>query len=111
MKDESLKASTTFNRDFQTFGPQRARLSLQTWAPGYRADPAQAHRHWFRVDLARDIVITAIATQGYGEPAVAEWVTSFMLLYKREHGLTDYFRNTEHQIQVSEIVLNDTRIY
>ena len=56
-------------------------------------------------------MLTAIATQGYGEPTVAEWVTSFMLLYKREHGLTDYFRNTEHQIQVSEIVLNDTRIY
>lgn len=103
VKDPSFKASTVFNKDFQTFGPQRARLDLQSWAPGYRADPSDAQPHWIRVDLEEDMIVTAIATQGYGDPVVAEWVKRFMLLYERERNPADYFRDMENQIQVSVI--------
>ena len=38
---------------------------------------------WVRVDLRKDLVITGIATQGYGNASVAEWVTSYRLMFAK----------------------------
>ena len=101
IRDISFEAPTAFNNNFQAFGPQRARLGLQTWAPGYRADPKDTRPNWIRVDFDQEMVVTAIATQGYGDPHASEWVESFMLLYRKRMGSIDYFKNSKGEIQVS----------
>jgi len=79
IKDYQITASSSFNNDFVTYGPQRARLNL---APGYRANPAKLNSSWIKVNLETDKVITGLATQGYGDLAVREWVTSYSVMYR-----------------------------
>lgn len=50
--------------------------------PGYRARNGVSDKlPWIRIDLRREFTITGIATQGYGDASIAEWVTSYRLMY------------------------------
>lgn len=83
INDEQLSAFSAYNNDSSTFGAHRARLNLKSWPPGYRASKV-AHSYtlpWIRVDLGKQLVVTGIATQGYGDTSVAEWLTSYRLMY------------------------------
>ncbi|KAL9954106.1 hypothetical protein ACROYT_G041601 [Oculina patagonica] len=98
IKDYQLIASSAFDNDFKTYGPHRARLNMTSWAPGYRANPEHAAKAWLKVEIGHIVVITAIATQGYGDESTAEWLTSYMLLYSQGTEYT-FFRKTNGDIQ------------
>lgn len=105
--DSQLIASSVYNDNFETFGPHRARLNTTSWAPGYRADPSEAFSSWMRVEIERIVVVTAIATQGYGDKETPEWVTSYMLLYSQGLDYT-FFRDAagEPQVRASSFSVN-----
>jgi len=105
--DSQLVASSVYDNDFKTFGPHRARLNTTSWPPGYRADPRQAASTWMRVDIKRIVVVTAIATQGYGDEEIPEWLTYYMLLYSQG---SDYpfFRDADGEPQVRTSTFNLT---
>jgi len=97
IKDFQLIALSAYDNDFKRFGPHRARLNMTSWPPGYRADPSQAATSWMRVEIQRIVVVTAIATQGYGDEE--EWLTSYMLLYSQGSEYT-FFRDADGKSQV-----------
>lgn len=99
IKDFQLIASSAYDNEFKTFGPHRARLNMTSWPPGYRADPSQAATSWMRVEIQRIVVVTAIATQGYGDKKTSEWLTSYMLLYSQGSEYT-FFRDADGESQV-----------
>lgn len=86
IKDYQITASSSFNHDFATYGPRRARLNLASWPPGYRANPAELQSTWIKVNLGTEKVITGLATQGYGDTSVMEWVTSYIVVYRSKLG-------------------------
>ena len=61
----------------------RARLKTSSWPPGYRALKRDHYitLPWIRIDFEKQLVVTGIATQGYGDSSVAEWLTLFKLMY------------------------------
>ena len=75
--DEYFGASSTYGDEFVNYGPHKARLN---GTGGYRAGLDKST--WILVLLPKEMVVTAIATQGYGDPKVKEWVTQYMILYK-----------------------------
>jgi len=79
--DDQITAFSAYAQDFNTYGAQRARLNLTTWPPGHRADPEQSMASWLKIELKEKMIITGIATQGYGESKAGEWVRKYMLLY------------------------------
>lgn len=95
IKDNQFTAPSAFDNDFTTFGAHRARLNTT----GYRSAPENAGESWLKVDLGHTVVVTAIATQGYGNPEVKEWVTAYILLYSQG---SDYvnFKDTNGETQV-----------
>ena len=105
IKDYQLSASSAFNNDFKTYGPQRARLNLTSWPPGYRSAPNSSESGWFKVELDHIMVITGIATQGYGDTSVDEWLLNYMLLYSQgeDYPFSD-FRDTEGNPQVRSML-------
>ena len=79
IKDHQIRASPAFNNNFIGFGSPKARLNRPG---GYRANRSISESAWIEVDLENEMVITAIATQGYsGDPKVQEWVTKYMVWY------------------------------
>ncbi|CAH3172071.1 unnamed protein product, partial [Porites evermanni] len=88
IKNSQLHASSAFHNDFNTFGPHRARLNITSWPQGYRSATDQLSSSWFKVEIGRIMVITGIATQGYGDVSVNEWLTAYILLYSQ--GKEDY---------------------
>lgn len=78
--DSSLTALSVFNDDFSNYGAHRARLLLNKWPPGYRADPKATNNSWIKVDFGEPWIITGIATQGYGGNTTEEWLTEYMLM-------------------------------
>ena len=52
------------------------------------------------INFDEEMVITAIATQGFGDPKVNEWVTSFQLLYKDSKGDQKSVKGTDGQALV-----------
>ncbi|XP_068682590.1 polycystin-1-like protein 2 [Montipora foliosa] len=89
--DEQITVSSVYDNDFSNYGSQRARLNLTSWPPGFRADPNQAGR-WIKIDLEREMVITAISTQGYGDDSIQEWITKYMIMYSNG-GDYSYFKD------------------
>ena len=102
--DSQLIASSVYHNDFMRFGPQRARLNTTS---GYRAEPSKAFSSWMRVDIGRIVVVTAIATQGYGDEKTPEWVTSYTLLYSQGLDYT-FFRDADGETQVRVSTFNVT---
>lgn len=91
IKDNQLHSSSAFDNDFNTYGPHRARLNISIWPRGYRSATDQLDNSWLKVDIGRIMVITGIATQGYGDVLVNEWLTAYILLYSQGGDYT-YFR-------------------
>lgn len=88
IKDYQITASSCLNDDCATYRPQRARLNLASWPSGYRANPQELQSSWIKVDLGTEKVITGLATQGYGDTSVSEWVTSYIIMYEPKMGDT-----------------------
>ena len=51
------------------------------------------------VEIQRIVVVTAIATQGYGVEETPEWLISYELQYSQGSGYT-YFRDADGKSQV-----------
>ena len=77
---------------------------MTSWPPGYRSAVDVAGSPWLKVEIGRIIVITGIATQGYGDTSVTEWVSSFILLYSEsEDEPFSQFRDKDGDLQVKHI--------
>lgn len=87
-----MSAPSAYDDDFATFGAHRARLNLTSWPAGYRANKDKiGFFPWLKINLDQDMVITRIATQGFGNVSLNEWVTSYMVFYdKRGEDETAY---------------------
>lgn len=71
--------------------------------PGYRANDGVSDKlPWIEIDLRKEMTITAIATQGYGDESVAEWVTSYRLMYTRKLDF-DYFMDINGDVLVRAV--------
>ncbi|XP_031571396.1 uncharacterized protein LOC116305596 isoform X3 [Actinia tenebrosa] len=114
IKDNQITVFSAYNDDFNTYGAQRARLNLKTWPQGHRAKPDKASSTWLKIELKENMIITGIATQGYGDPSVGEWVKQYMLLYStgkdylyfkdQSGGLKMFAGNTDwHSIKRNEV--------
>lgn len=67
---------------------------------------------WLKVEVGRIIVITGIATQGYGDTSVKEWLSSFILLYSEsEDESFSYFRDKDGNLQVKHVNFITISIY
>ena len=67
---------------------------------------------WLKVEVGRIIVITGIATQGYGDTSVNEWLSSFILLYSEsEDESFSYFRDKDGNLQVKHVNFITISIY
>ena len=103
MEDNKIKNSQiivvlAYNDDYANFGSQNARLHNSL---GYRGDPQVARvSNFLVINFDEEMVITAIATQGFGDPKVNEWVTSFQLLYKDSKGDQKSVKGTDGQALV-----------
>lgn len=74
---------------------------MSSWPPGYRSAPEDAAMGWMKVEIGHTVVITAIATQGYGEEMTPEWVSAYIVLYSQGNDYL-YFTEINGQIQVSD---------
>lgn len=74
---------------------------MSSWPPGYRSAPEDAAMGWMKVEIGHTVVITAIATQGYGEETTPEWVSAYIVLYSQGNNYL-YFTEINGQIQVSD---------
>lgn len=85
IRDDQMSASSAYDNAFETFGAHRARLNLTTWPAGYRANiDALDDFTWIKIKLDQDMVITGIATQGYGNASFSEWVSSYLIFFEKE---------------------------
>jgi hypothetical protein len=100
IKDDQITVFSAYNDDFNTYGAQRARLSLTTWPQGHRANPQTASSTWLKIELKEEMVITGIATQGYGDSKIGEWVKQYMLLYSTGQDYL-YFKDDKGGLKVS----------
>ena len=82
--DSSISVSSAFKNDYSTYGGHQARLHKTTWPQGYRS--AKKSGPWLKVELNKPLIVTSIATQGYGDPTVDEWMTEFYLFYEDANG-------------------------
>lgn len=76
-----MSAFKAYNEDISKYGAKNARLMKTSPPQGYRGDKRAPEDSWLSVSFEKKLVITAIATQGYGDPSVKEWVTKFVLFY------------------------------
>ena len=104
IRNEQITVPSAYDNDFSTFGAHRGRLNLTSWPPGYRADPSQGSG-WMKVELGKEMVITAIATQGYGDSDSEEWILSYMLMYSNGGDFL-YFKDLDGKLQVSFTIMN-----
>lgn len=85
IEDYQIFGGTSYDGDYARYGSQNARLHSSF---GYRAEPsADTARDIIVITLNEEMVITGIATQGYGGPGNLEWVTGFYLLYTSFEGI------------------------
>ena len=76
-----MSAYKAYNGDTSRYGAHNARLMKTSNPQGYRGDKSAPEDSWLTITFEKKRVITAIATQGYGDPNAKEWVTKFILLY------------------------------
>lgn len=70
-------ASSVYENDFVRYGPHNARLN---GSGGFRAGAGILS--WILIILPKEMVITAISTQGYNDSVISEWVTQYHISYK-----------------------------
>lgn len=83
IKNEQISASSAWNNNRQKYGSSRARLHLDAWPPGWRAQKNDLSP-WLQIDLLQVHVVTAVATQGYGDEKEREWVKTYLLTTSRD---------------------------
>ncbi|XP_067028180.1 nidogen-like isoform X4 [Acropora muricata] len=83
IKNEQISASSAWNNNRQQYGSSRARLHLDTWPPGWRAEKNDLSP-WLQIDLVQVHIVTAVATQGYGDEKEREWVKTYLLTTSRD---------------------------
>lgn len=83
IKNEQISASSAWNNNRQQYGSSRARLHLDTWPPGWRAQKNDLSP-WLQIDLVQVHIVTALATQGYGDEKEREWVKTYLLTTSRD---------------------------
>ena len=84
IRDEQMSASSAYDNDYATFGAHRARLNLTSWPAGYRANTEKAdYFPYLKINLDQEMVITGIATQGFGNASLNVWLESYMVLYDK----------------------------
>ena len=83
IKNEQISASSAWNNNRQQYGSSRARLHLDTWPPGWRAQKNDLSP-WLQIDLVQVHIVTAVATQGYGDEKEREWVKTYLLTTSRD---------------------------
>ena len=67
--------------DWDTF-PTEAKLNS---SGGYRAKKSDPESYKFvRVTFTKKTILTGVATQGFGDPAVDEWVTKYIVTFVRK---------------------------
>ena len=99
IRDSQIFGGFAYNGDYSRYGAQNARLHNSY---GFRADPSvKTHSNMIGIDLDEDMVITGIATQGYGDSSVVEWVKSFNLFYKDSVGQHRGVKTTKGKLLVS----------
>ena len=101
IRDEQITVPSAYGDDFATYGSHRARLNLTSWPPGYRADPNQTGR-WIKIDLGKEMIITAIATQGYGDVGIEEWIKQYVFMYSNGRDYS-YFKDLNGELKVGEM--------
>lgn len=79
IKNSQFSASSHWMSIYK-YGPQRARLNNRDWPQGWVADPSDKNP-WIKVKFDDLHVITSIATQGYGNPILSEWVKSYKVTW------------------------------
>lgn len=81
IKNSQIIGGSAYNGDYVNFGSQNARLHNSR---GFKADPTTLppSSNVIEVQFEEEMVVTAIATQGYGD----EWVTSFNMFYSDSLG-------------------------
>ena len=93
IRNSQIFGGSEYNNDHSKYGSQNARLHNPL---GYRADPsASVQSNMIGIRLEEDMVITTIATQGYGDPGVSEWVTSFNVFYQNSFGHNHPVKRTD----------------
>lgn len=66
--------------DWDTF-PTEAKLNS---SGGYRAKKSDPENYKFvRVTFTKETILTGVATQAFGDPAVDEWVTKYIVSFVR----------------------------
>ena len=98
ISDDQIFGRSAYNSDYSMYGAENARLH-SSW--GHRSDPTlEVKANIIGIDLRKEMVITGIATQGYGDPVVAEWVDSFNVIYKDSSGKRQGVKNTQGNLMV-----------
>ena len=102
-----MSASSTYGDLFEIFGAHRARLNLTSWPPGYRANvDALGDFTWIKITLDQDMVITGIATQGYGNTSFSEWVSNYLIFYEKKGAeVTAPCANTDGEVMGVRILV------
>lgn len=112
ISDHQLTAFSHYEHDYR-FGAHRARLRLNSWPPGYRADKTTLgdteQFPWIRIDLGGEQIVTGIATQGYGNASVPEWITRYKLMYATKNEILEFVDN-DGEVMVSFFCQNIERL-
>lgn len=78
ISDKFLSTSSAWNNKYFLYGAQRARVNLNTWPEGWNAvknDP----NPWLQIQFEQEKIVTAVATQGFGNTNANEWVKTYFL--------------------------------
>ena len=84
IRDDQLVGSSAYENQMAVYGAHRARLNRTSWPQGFRTNPADVSNTWVKVDLEKEMIVTGVATQGYGDPAVEEWVEAYYITYQKK---------------------------
>lgn len=95
IKDSQIFSASIYNNDSMYDGSW-ARLGS---SGGYRADP-NAQQSWIMVQFYKPTIITGIATQGYNDSTIKEWVREYYLGFS-DGVKTGFFLNSGKQGKVS----------
>ena len=90
-----ITSTNSFDNDREMFGAHRARLRSSS---GFRADPSaleQISSHFIEIELAEEIIVTGIATQGLG----GEWVTEYTMMASQNGKDYVQFRELNHTMK------------
>lgn len=109
IKNSQIFGGSAFNNDHSKYGSHNARLHDSL---GYRADPSvDLLSNVLGIDLKGYMIITAVATQGFGDPRVSEWVRSYHVFYNNTVGQRRPVENIDGKALVRKKKIKDKISY